>query len=191
MTDEKQQLIDKFYDKIVAYRPDWNRIIEVNKISVKTFGEALQNVRKARGINGETMGESLSLSKQAISKMEKGQYKFIPVDKLDLISNTYAVSVAYLLGLTDNQSEFLEKEEYFFWEFPESEYVAIKDEVTPKRLLYAMMTWGMPVDKMMEYVDENLRNDYELLQALYNILKTEKVRHKQYRNVIIAIGKIL
>lgn len=65
-----------------------------------TLGERIQELRKARGLSQEGLGDLLGVSRQAISKWESDTT--IPeVDKLVAISRRFEVSVGYLLGVEE------------------------------------------------------------------------------------------
>lgn len=63
-----------------------------------TIGERIAWIRREHGLSQEAFGESLGVSRQAISKWEADSS--IPdVDKLIALSRNYHVSVGYILGL--------------------------------------------------------------------------------------------
>ncbi|MBE6805643.1 MAG: helix-turn-helix transcriptional regulator [Ruminococcaceae bacterium] len=191
MQNNKELLIEEFKDEMIRYDPNWNVIADLYNVSTEKFGERLKSLRKSRGFTQEYVGEKLSYTKQSINKIEKGKNKKIPVDKLNFISNLFSISVAYLLGLIDDDSVHIDKSEYYFWEHPNNKYVEVRDQVVQKRLTYPMATWGSPTERMLDAVTDELKNDYELLTALYNIFKTEKTKRKQIRGIIKAVEKIL
>ena len=191
MNDNSELLIEEFNDEMIRYEPNWNAIVDLYDVSTEKFGERLKTLRKSRGFTQEYVGEKLSYTKQSINKIEKGKNKKIPVDKLDFISNLFSVSEAYLLGLIDDDDVHIDKSEYYFWEHPNNKYVEVRDQVVQKRLTYPMATWGSPTERMLDAVTNELKSDYELLTALYNIFKTEKAKRKQIRGIIKAVEKIL
>lgn len=191
MENNNELLIEEFKDEMIRYDPNWNVIVDLYNVSTEKFGERLKELRKSRGFTQEYVGEKLSYTKQSINKIEKGKNKKIPVDKLNFISNLFSISVAYLLGLIDDDSVHIDKSEYYFWEHPNNKYVEVRDHVVQKRLTYPMATWGSPTERMLDAVTDELKNDYELLTALYNIFKTEKAKRKQIRGIIKAVEKIL
>lgn len=191
MQNNNEPLIEEFKDEMIRYDPNWNVIVDLYNVSTEKFGERLKELRKSRGFTQEYVGEKLSYTKQSINKIEKGKNKKIPVDKLNFISNLFSISVAYLLGLIDDDSVHIDKSEYYFWEHPNNKYVEVRDQVVQKRLTYPMATWGSPTERMLDAVTDELKNDYELLTALYNIFKTEKTKRKQIRGIIKAVEKIL
>ncbi|MBE6972882.1 MAG: helix-turn-helix transcriptional regulator [Ruminococcaceae bacterium] len=67
-----------------------------------TLGERIQELRKARGLSQEGLGDLLGVSRQAISKWES-DITIPEVDKLIAISRRFEVSVGYLLGVEDNK----------------------------------------------------------------------------------------
>jgi len=65
-----------------------------------TLGERIQELRRARGLSQEGLGDLLGVSRQAISKWESDTT--IPeVDKLIAISRRFEVSVGFLLGVEE------------------------------------------------------------------------------------------
>ena len=191
MENNNELLIEEFKDEMIRYDPNWNVIVDLYNVSTEKFGERLKELRKSRGFTQEYVGEKLSYTKQSINKIEKGKNKKIPVDKLNFISNLFSISVEYLLVLIDDDSVHIDKSEYYFWEHPNNKYVEVRDHVVQKRLTYPMATWGSPTERMLDAVTDELKNDYELLTALYNIFKTEKAKRKQIRGIIKAVEKIL
>lgn len=76
-----------------------------------TIGERITEIRKNSHLSQEAFGESLGVTRQAISKWESDSS--IPdVDKLILISKTYNVSVGWILGVEDQTAseDFSEKQ---------------------------------------------------------------------------------
>ncbi len=66
-----------------------------------TMGERIQELRKKGGLSQESLGEQLSVSRQAISKWESDTA--IPeVDKLIAMSRLFAVPVGVLLGVEES-----------------------------------------------------------------------------------------
>lgn len=74
------------------------------------FGEKLLALRKGEGMSQEALAEKLNTSRQAISKWENGQ-GFPETEKILKISNTFNVSVDYLLKSSVEQKE--EKDSYY------------------------------------------------------------------------------
>ena len=76
-----------------------------------TIGERIADIRKTSHLSQEAFGDSLGVTRQAISKWESDGS--IPdVDKLILISKTYNVSVGWILGIEDKteSEEFSDKQ---------------------------------------------------------------------------------
>lgn len=72
-----------------------------------SFGENLKNVRKQRGITQEELAETLSVSRQAISKWESDS-GYPETEKLLQLSKTLNISLDYLMN---DVSEIQEKEQ--------------------------------------------------------------------------------
>ena len=72
-----------------------------------SFGENLKNVRKQRGITQEDLAETLSVSRQAISKWESDN-GYPETEKLLLLSKKLNISLDYLMN---DASEMQKKEE--------------------------------------------------------------------------------
>ena len=62
-----------------------------------TFGEKLQQVRKAAGLSQEQLAELVGMSRQAVSKWETDQAA-PDIDKLALLCGVLGVSADELLG---------------------------------------------------------------------------------------------
>lgn len=191
MQKEKDILISEFENEMIDYFPNWNIIIEKNNVTTKTFGQRLKKLRESRGLTQKEIGDQLSYKKQNISKIEKGKNKKIPVNKLDFISDQLSVSVAYLLGLEEDDSLHYDKRHYYFLQCPNKKYEPVKKDVFLKPLVYPMETWGIPMDNMMNTVIEGLKTDYELIAFLYFIFTAKKEKQKKIRDIINAIKKIL
>ena len=191
MQNERDILINAFENEMRHYFPNWNAIIEANNIAPETFGQRLRKLRESRGLTQVEMGERLSCGKQNISKIENGKNKNIPVKKLDDLSDLFSVSVAYLLGLDDDDSLYFDKSQYYFWEYPDNKYEFVKKDVLNKPLIYPMETWGNSLENMLKTVIEGLRTDYDLTQFLHLFFTAKKTKQKKIRNIVIAIKKIL
>ncbi len=72
-----------------------------------TIGERITRVRKEHGLSQEAFGETLGVSRQAISKWESDSC-ILDVDKLIALSRIYHVSVGYILGMEEGKQEGLE-----------------------------------------------------------------------------------
>jgi len=68
-----------------------------------TIGERIAEIRKNSHLSQEAFGESLGVTRQAISKWES-DVSIPDVDKLILISKTYNVTVGWILGIEDKTS---------------------------------------------------------------------------------------
>ncbi len=69
-----------------------------------TIGEKLTKIRKDAGLSQEAFGESLGVSRQAISKWESDSS--IPdVEKLIAINKTYGADIGWILGTKDNSED--------------------------------------------------------------------------------------
>ena len=191
MTSELERVINEFSREMQRYYPNWNTIIEVQKIPTEIFGERLKALRKKRGHTQEFMGERLGCSKQAINKIEKGKNKKIPVDKLDMCSELFSVSVAYLLGLEKDDGIHIDKSQYYFWEFPNSKLEYAKEKLIENPLLYPFESWGEPTEIMLNYITNALKNDYELIRIIHHILEVKETTKKDIKGVFKAIEKIL
>ena len=191
MLTEHELLMERFAKEVTTYYPDWNAIINANHITPDIFGKRLEEIRKGQSLKQAEMGERLSYSKQAISKLEKGKNKKIPVDKLEFISNVFSVSVAYLLGLEENKEIAVDKRHYYFWEHPKNDFEYIKKDIFNDTLKYPMETFGASTDKLLTLVIKGLKKDYALLSAIYWILRAEDSKKKTACEIIKSIEKIL
>lgn len=185
---EKKDLIDEFKTVMEDYTPDWNTIINTNHSNgkyddetvylkrIEHFCDAIKMLRVRDKLTLEQMGERLSYTKQYVNKIEKHKIKKIPIDKLQLISYNFSISVAYLLNLTDDLDYNVCDEQYYFWEHPDSKYNEIKDEVIKKPLIYPMITHDNAIQKLINKLNEKLKNDYELALALDKILNAKSIK---------------
>ena len=63
------------------------------------FGEKLQEVRKQSGMTQETFAEQLHVSRQAVSRWERGEV--VPgIDMMKLIANVLDEPIMHLLDLS-------------------------------------------------------------------------------------------
>lgn len=69
-----------------------------------TLGQRIQELRRARGLSQEGLGELLGVSRQAISKWES-DITIPEVDKLVAISRRFEVSVGVLLGVEEQAAQ--------------------------------------------------------------------------------------
>ena len=68
-----------------------------------SIGTRIMEIRKKNNLSQEAFGETLGVSRQAISKWEMDAS--IPdVDKLILMSQLYEVSVGYILGVEEKKA---------------------------------------------------------------------------------------
>lgn len=191
MKENIEELKKEFNNMIRIYKPNWQRIIDVNNISTKIFGSKLRELRRSRDLSGAELGERLSCSKQNISKIENGENKRIPIEKFELIESLFPIPIAYLLGLTDDDDRTIDRTEYYFWENPDSKFNAIKNEVINGGLLIPFETWGFSKERIMEEVIELLQNDYELANAIHTFFIPENGKSRYIREVIINLKNIL
>lgn len=74
---------------------------------IMTTGEKLMNLRKKANFTQEELADKLNVSRQAVSKWEQNQ-AFPETDKLIQLSKLYGVSMDYILGINNDNSELLE-----------------------------------------------------------------------------------
>ena len=65
------------------------------------LGTKLADLRKRHGYSQEALAEKMGVSRQAVSKWERGE-STPDTDTLIELAKLYNVSVDYILGLTDN-----------------------------------------------------------------------------------------
>lgn len=66
------------------------------------FSERLTSLRKGRGLSQEALAEQLGVSRQAVSKWEKGE-AMPELSKLDAICRFFDVSPNYLMGYEERE----------------------------------------------------------------------------------------
>lgn len=201
-------MVTKFFEQTQGYRPDWKKIAETNQYVGKltdqeayakklaAFKKAIAVIKEEHELSHQQMADRLSCSKQQISKILTSNInpkngtvsiKKIPTDKIDLITEVFSVSGAYLLGLTEDVEKEFSYEAYYFWENPDSEFLPIRDRVV-KEYQYGVATFGSPLALLKEKLWENLKDDYELILALNSMLKSED--RKKYVDIIKAIYRL-
>ena len=189
---EKENLIKEFENEMNTYEPNWKNIVDRNAdiITVDVFAERMQKIRMDRNLTYAQMAQRLSYSRQAVFKIEKKQIKKIPVDRLEIISYCFSVSIAYLLGITNEETRTFDKTEYYFYEYPNNRYLEVKDKVIRNRMIYAMETWGPSIEQLNDRIIKKLKGDYELLTAL-DLILDESNKRDYLVSIIKNLGKIL
>lgn len=66
-----------------------------------TIGDRIKLLRKSKQLSQENLAELLNTTKQAIYKYENNLVTNIPMDKIEILSNVFCVSPAYLMGWED------------------------------------------------------------------------------------------
>lgn len=66
--------------------------------------ERLFLLRQSNGLTQDQMGEILGVKRVAVSQWENTK-EIIPLDKLNIYSNYFMVSLDYIVGLDDNKKE--------------------------------------------------------------------------------------
>lgn len=200
---EREKLTEDFWDEMGNYSPDWDKIIKMNrptgnyapaeiqKMTVEPFCNALKHLREKRQLTLKEMGERLSYTKQYISRIEHCAIKNIPINKLELISGCFSVSIAYLIGIIDDDSCEPDLAQYYFWEHPDCKYLPIKDEVIHKPLIYPIEFCGKPLENLIKELEQKIGNDYELALALNTILDLKNLKRKKLITIIKNLSQIL
>lgn len=82
-----------------------------------TIGQRIAQQRKKQNLSQEALGEKVGVSRQAISKWE-ADASVPEIDKLIILSKLFGVSVGWLLGLEEGQTEpeLPQKTEPSFWQ---------------------------------------------------------------------------
>lgn len=76
---------------------------------MKTIGERIKELRLKKDLTQEEVGNLINTSKQTLYKYENGIITNIPSDKIELLSDIFDVSPAYLMGWSELEDsvEFL------------------------------------------------------------------------------------
>ena len=64
------------------------------------MGSRVKELRVARGMSQEVLGQILGITQQTISKIENGKYD-IPTDLLIGLASFFNVTTDYILGISD------------------------------------------------------------------------------------------
>ena len=191
MTD-KEELKNQFLTEIEWYQPDWKKIAkryETDPKAVEHFCKALKGIKESRGVSLRDMGEKLSYSGEYVSKIIKGKIKKIPLDKLDIIFDCYGVSPAYMIGLINEEEKIPDETEAYFWEYPDSEYLPVKDEVVHKAYINPMISHGAPINHIANEVFPKLLKEYDLMLSLQRILRSNSKNKKLIIELIRMLEK--
>ncbi len=194
--DEKEKfkkvLKEKFYNTIRGYYPDFEVIVNLEGVTPAKFGERVKAVRDRRLLTCEQFAVRLSCSKQYVSQIETAtNVKQVKIDKLRIITKSFGVSYAYMLGLTDKEEIEYDLAQYYFMEFPNSEFNLIKDEIPKKTYIIPMEFDGLPPDELHKKVTRQLKGDYELLTILDTLLNLSGPKYNIGRALLHNIGKLL
>lgn len=202
LNDEKTELIKKFQQEIHSYTPDWAKIIRTNQTDenlsiyeildrkTEAFRKRMREMRVSRGMKQQDIAIRMGCSKQYISKIENNITN-IPIERLEEISDIFGISIAYLIGLTDDEVHIPGVEEIYFWEYPQSKYEVIKSEVIEKRLINPLQFVGSEKDKLEEKVLNNLKNHYDLLCLMDEILHYENEKKVKFIKIMRFLIKNL
>lgn len=63
-----------------------------------TVGEKIKKLREEKNLTQEELGKRINSTKQTIFKYENGIVTNIPMDKIQLLSNSLGCTPAYLMG---------------------------------------------------------------------------------------------
>ena len=66
------------------------------------MGDRIKELREARGMTQEELGEKIGVQKSAIRKYEKGSVENIKRSAIKIMSELFQVSPLYLMGLDDS-----------------------------------------------------------------------------------------
>ena len=194
--------MERFQDTLSFYSPNWktivNRIQKMENNEELTYENKLENfrnaitaIKKEHNLSLRQMAEKLSCSYQHIWDIVNKKIKTIPVKRFGDIAMCFSVSEAYLLGLVDDGGINPDIAECYFWENPQSEFLALKDCIEMERLYDPMATFGVPTKKLTDYVCEELSKDYALLSALHKIFKAPFQKREAAKAIIKNFQQIL
>lgn len=74
----------------------------------KKYGERVQSERKKKKLSQEQLAKNLKITKQALSRIERGQNKSIDEDHLRFFADFFRCSKDYLLGRSDDPKKTAE-----------------------------------------------------------------------------------
>lgn len=141
-------LLEKFRAELIDYKPNWEIIIKnykkdvSNKEFSKICGERIREFRRntilpyeAKHLTQGRLGDLLGITKQAVSKLEKGGYIDIPSRHILFIASYFDIGIGYLMGIFDDMDFELSDPYQYFLEHPDSEYLQLKDKVSPYNVI--------------------------------------------------------
>lgn len=73
-------------------------------------GERIRELRTRSGMTQEQLGEKLGLKKSAIAKYENGRVENLKRETIEKLSQIFGVTPSYLLGIEDNDSNYIQIE---------------------------------------------------------------------------------
>lgn len=74
------------------------------------LGEKIYNLRKAKGMTLEELGDAVGVGKSTVRKWENGIIANMRRDKISLLAKALGVSPGYLLGYEEEPSHYIDKE---------------------------------------------------------------------------------
>lgn len=204
-----EELKKRFYEKLYSYTPNWSKIVAINNETglpdeedyqkkLEAFKSAIRYLMKVEKLTYTEMAQRCGYGnkRQSFAKVVtqntnplKGTQpiKKIPVKKLSHIAATFTTSEAFLLGFTRNRNAAFTPEYYYFKENPKSEFLPIKKDVAT-RLEYGIETYGPSLERLIDNLMEVIKEDYELLTALNQMLRGYK--KERYRQILLALSKL-
>lgn len=188
---KKEDLLNEFLSEFKIYKPDWQKIIDINQfpedysneqmrlLKLKKFGEAMHALRMNYPGGSKSLrdfAELVPFSHTYINDIENNKIKSLPVPKLETIAKDFSTSVAYLIGLIDDMHCKPSNIDLYFWENPKSKYNPIKEDIyaalpEEKTLHYMIQKIpGIPIEELKKRICKLIGTDYELANSIYILL---------------------
>lgn len=122
-----------------------------------TVGERIKELRTKLGINQVDFADKINISKQTLYKYENNVITNIPIDKIEVIAQTFNISPAYLMGwdtYSKNEIEKLLTESQKINNFINN--IMSDDETFKKRFILALSKLNETEWNTLEKISTNL-----------------------------------
>ena len=131
------------------------------------FASRLKEVRESRNISAEELAEAIGVNKATIHRYERGDFKSVKQNRLELIAEFLNVSKSYLTG--DSDSKYYNETIKSVFEIKPKELDEIVKITTDLLTQDGIVIEGKPVDKdsishlikYMEYIVDMNKKDKE------------------------------
>lgn len=112
-----------------------------------TIGGRIHELRTARGLTMEELGQKVGVGKGTIKKYENGLIKNIPSDKIESLAEALDTTPEYLMGWADGEHDQQKTQPI------EGEFVSANDQPGVKRIISLAHQYPDMTPQMQAYID--------------------------------------